>query len=251
MRVEAGGDDDQVRREIVDAPAGCATVKASRKMSLPVRGRQRRVDDVADAGLVLGAGAGIERHLVGRAVEHARIVPEDVLRAVAVVHVPVDDGDALGAMRLLRMAGGDGGVVEQAEAHGRRLLGMVAGRARRHEDVVGAAGEHVVDGGVGGADGGQRRLPAFRAHHGVGIDALDAGLGDRGAHLVDEGLRVGIDNRGRVAFRGEHAVERGELLVVQHALDGPQAVGPLRMAWRRDVLQIDRMRIEPGCHDPI
>ena len=60
---------------------------------------------------------GIERHLVGRAVEHARIVPEDVLGAVAVVDVPVDDRDALGAVRRLRVARRDGGVVEEAEAH--------------------------------------------------------------------------------------------------------------------------------------
>src|SRR5215510_4595243 len=42
--------------------------------------------------------------------------PEDVLRAVAVMHVEIDDGGALGG-HLLRVARGDGGVVEQAKSH--------------------------------------------------------------------------------------------------------------------------------------
>ena len=45
---------------------------------------------VPGAELIGGAGAGIERPLVQRAEQHPRIVPEDVLRAVAVVHVEVD-----------------------------------------------------------------------------------------------------------------------------------------------------------------
>ena len=56
---------------------------------------------------------------------------------------------------------------------------MVAGRARGDEDVVGGAGKDIVDRGDRGADRRQRRLPALRAHRGVGIDADDAGLGHR------------------------------------------------------------------------
>ena len=63
------------------------------------------------------AGAGIERHLVGRAIEHGRVGPEDRLRAVAVMDVEIHDGDAVGAMRGLGVAGGDGDIVEEAEAH--------------------------------------------------------------------------------------------------------------------------------------
>ena len=39
-------------------------------------------------------GARISGPLVGRHVQHRRVVPEDVLRAVPVVDVPVEDGDA-------------------------------------------------------------------------------------------------------------------------------------------------------------
>ena len=51
------------------------------------------------------------------------------------MHVPVDDRDALGAMRLLRVPGGDRGIVEEAEPHGAGPLGVVAGRAHRREGV--------------------------------------------------------------------------------------------------------------------
>ena len=64
------------------------------------------------------------------------IGPEDVLRAVAVMHVEIDDRGALDAVALLRMARGDGGVVEQAEAHRPRGLGMMAGRAHGDEGVA-------------------------------------------------------------------------------------------------------------------
>ena len=55
-----------------------------------------------------------------------RVVPENVLRAVAVMNVEIDDRDALGAVDRLGMACGDGGVVEEAEAHRRRDFGMMA-----------------------------------------------------------------------------------------------------------------------------
>ena len=58
-----------------------------------------------------------------------RVGPEDVLRAVAVMDVEVDDRDALGAMLRARIEGGDGGVVEQAEAHGAVRFRVMAGRA--------------------------------------------------------------------------------------------------------------------------
>ena len=81
------------------------------------------------------AGAGIERHLVGRAVEDGRIVPDDGLGAVAVMHVPVDDRHALGAVRGLGVARRDHRVGEQAEAHGAVGFGMMAGRPDRAEGV--------------------------------------------------------------------------------------------------------------------
>ena len=55
--------------------------------------------------------------LEGRAQHHARILVERVLGAVAVVHVEIEDRDALEAVRFERVHRADGDVVEDAEAH--------------------------------------------------------------------------------------------------------------------------------------
>jgi hypothetical protein len=63
--------------------------------------------------------AGVKRPLMRRHVEDGWVAIEHLLGAVAVVDVPVDDGDA-GEAAGARMGGGDRHVVEQAEAHGLR-----------------------------------------------------------------------------------------------------------------------------------
>ncbi len=74
--------------------------------------------------------------------QHARIIPEDVLRAIAVMHIPIDDGDALRAVGALGMARGDGNIVEKTEAHGPVLLGMVAGWSHGDKGILGLAAHH-------------------------------------------------------------------------------------------------------------
>ena len=74
-----------------------------------------------------------------------RIVPEDVLRAVAVVDVEIDDRDALGAVYRLGVTRGDGRIVEETKAHRRRDFRMMARRARGDEGVSDLPGHHLVD----------------------------------------------------------------------------------------------------------
>src|SRR5438477_6215 len=81
-----------------------------------------------------------------------RIGPEDLLGAVAVMHVEIDHGDAMQAVLLLGMAGCDGGVVEDAEAHRPDGLGVVARRALRHESVGRLLAYDFVDRVRGAAD---------------------------------------------------------------------------------------------------
>ena len=95
---------------------------------------------------------------------HGRIVPEDVLGAVAVMDVEIHDRDALGAMRFLRVPRGDGGVVEEAEAHRGRDLGVMSGRAGRDESVASLAAHHLVDREDGAARGAKRGLERARRH---------------------------------------------------------------------------------------
>ena len=83
---------------------------------------------------------------MGRTVDNGRVVPEDVLRAVAMMHVEIDDRDPFGAVGRLGVARGDGRVVEEAEAHRGRDFGVVPRRARRDEGVANLAADHFVDG---------------------------------------------------------------------------------------------------------
>ena len=70
------------------------------------------------------------------------------------MHVKIDDrrtGDAVTAPRVTR---GDGGVVEKAEAHRPRGLGVMAGRPHGDEGIGRLFGHHLVDriyGAAGGA----------------------------------------------------------------------------------------------------
>src|SRR3546814_3358912 len=90
MRIEAGRDEHEVGSE---RPQGrqYAIGHGGAELGAPGTGRQWRVDDVAaDAPLVRFPGAGIERVLVRRSVEHRWIVPEHRLGAVSVMPVEVD-----------------------------------------------------------------------------------------------------------------------------------------------------------------
>ena len=86
-----------------------------------------------------------------RRIERIYIGPEYVLRAVAVMHVEIDDGDSLVAVNRARMQRTDRDVVEQAKAHGARAFGMMAGRPHGAERIVQPARMDFVDGCDGGA----------------------------------------------------------------------------------------------------
>jgi hypothetical protein len=79
------------------------------------------------------------------------------LRAVAVVHVPINDQHARAAA-LLRVPGGENDVIEEAEAHRAGGEGVVAGRARNRECA--ARFQRLIDGSHGDAGRGEHAFPA-------------------------------------------------------------------------------------------
>src|SRR5205085_7266390 len=79
------------------------------------------------------AAAGIERPLVHRGEEDRVVVAEDLLGAVAVVDVPIDDRHAPDPELGLGLPRSDRDVVEQAEAHRATGQRVVAGRADERE----------------------------------------------------------------------------------------------------------------------
>ena len=172
MRVVAGRDAEQVRAPL---PRDRRDHVLDERQELvgPAAGRDRQVDRVAlsvAAAEVRGrAGPGIQRALVDARVEDLRGAVEDRLGAVAVVDVPVEDQDPLGAALGDRVGRSDGDVVEQAEAHRPVALGVVARRPQAAEGEA-ALGQQSF-GGVHGSAGRVRRgLPGARTGDRVEVD---------------------------------------------------------------------------------
>ena len=102
--------------------------------------------------------------------------------AVAVVDVPVEDEDPLGAELADRQLGRDRDVVEEAEAHRPRRFGVVAGGAHGAEADPVLAAEQRPGHRAGAAGGVQGRAVGGLADEGVGVDRAAAGeaeLADR------------------------------------------------------------------------
>ena len=144
--------------------------------------------------------------------QHAVVAGDDVLGAVAVVHVEVDDRHPRQAARVERMARGDGHVVEEAEAHRLVARGMVPGRAHGAERAGGAAGDDVVGGRHGSAGRAQHRVPGGGAGRGVGVDSTGAAGGpdrfEQVAQLGHVAAAVGQLDVAQVHLRGIAHVER-------------------------------------------
>ena len=151
-RVEPAGDHDGIRREV-----------GNLLLHQPIPGRQvgvaaaaRRQRDVAVEALARAAPAirrvaGVQRVvaiLVQRHRQHVVAVVENRLGPVAVMHVPVDDGDALGQPCGLHGFDGDGDIGQQAETVGPVGQAVVPRRTRQGIGVADVALQHV----------GQRRL---------------------------------------------------------------------------------------------
>ena len=143
-------------------------------------------------------------------VEDVRPLPEDLLRAVAVMEVDVEDGDALRAAREDRL-GRDGRVVEEAVAADEGATGMVARRTAegvrerlsRQHAVEG--GQRDVDRGVGGSRGaGDDRRRGVEAERTQPIVAPDRQALERHARGIgSEEERVRQQWPRRVAAGGD------------------------------------------------
>ena len=173
---------------------------------------------------------------MGAGVEDVGALLEQMLGAVSVVDVEIEDRHPLGASAA-QVLGGDGHVVEEAEAHGERLLGMVPRRADRGEGVAPAVFRRVLRRRQGGRDGGPGGLPGACRKGIVGRveqrvapfrgapEALDVG------GIVDRSDRR-FRHLPRHAHVGDRPAARGE--VGHHA---GQPVGALRVAARRPVIE--------------
>ena len=72
-------------------------------------------------------------------IENAGIVFKQVLRAIAVVDIPVEDENLFLAMLFLQVARGNCNVVKKTKPQGSIMLGMVTGWANECKAVIGVA----------------------------------------------------------------------------------------------------------------
>ena len=146
------------------------------------------------------------------------------------MHVEIDDRRALDLVAVLRVARRDRRVVEQAEAHRPRHLGVMAGRANGDKGIGRLLVHHLVDRAHGAADAAQGRLEAARRHRRVGIEPHHAvrrrGVADRLDVIHRMRERDDLERRARRLLARQHL----KPLVLQRLLDGAQAVRPLGMA---------------------
>ena len=184
MRVEAGRDENELRPVRLERRQPAVDDRRAEGIAA-VAGRKRNVDHVRR--LVLDAAVRVQRILERGDHQHARVALEDVFGAVAVMHVEVDDGDALQSMRGQRVRGADGDVVEDAESHRAPPLRMMAGRAHRAERGPAFAAHHEVDPMHDGAGRVARSGQRMRIERGIGIDEMQARLGTCRDDLVDVG----------------------------------------------------------------
>ena len=110
-------------------------------------GRKRNVDGVASArtGAHLFQFAcqfGIPVVLMQRDEEYTWISIKSILRAVAVMNIPVNDHHTLEAIGLARVVSGGDGVVEDTEPHGAVAHSMMSRRAKERVGVAHLAIHH-------------------------------------------------------------------------------------------------------------
>ena len=85
------------------------------------------------------------------------------------VNVEIDDSCAANTVTVLRVARGDGRVVEQTKSHRTGGFGVVTGRPRGDEGVGCLSRERLIDCEHRAADGAERGETAGR-HRGVGVE---------------------------------------------------------------------------------
>ena len=247
MGIEAGRNDHQVRAELGQGRQHMLGKGMAERLAIGQR-RQRYVQDIVEPALVGRPGAGIERRLMGRGVEHVMVVPEDILRAIAVMHVEIDHDDALQPVHGAGVIGPDSRAVEQAEPHGAHRFGMVPGRAHGAEGVLRLAANDRIHGGANRPRRAQRRLQRVRRDQRVRVDPAQPLGRNRGLHRIDMRLRMGAQQLRLRSLRRHPPFESGEARRVQRLQHGAQPVRPFRVIGAGIMSEASLVRVQQRRH---
>lgn len=185
VRVKAGGYKNHLRPETIQggqkefrdggAEGGTAGVRRQRRGDQAVAGRP-------------GSTGSVKQILEARAEQNTRIVPENVLGPVTVVHVEIDHRNPFESVYFQRMGNADGDIVKEAETHGVVAGGVVPGRADVAEGILGPALHDEVGRKNKGPGRAQGRFQSERIHQGFLVER-DEPLAGRGGF---DGLKAGL-----------------------------------------------------------
>jgi len=221
------------------------------EIGIPFAGRQGHVQVVAYArpvaGFANGAGPRKEGDLVGREIKDVAARIERVLRAVAVMDVPVDDEDAPKAMPADEIFRSDGDVVEKTEAHRPRRLGVVAGRPDQGEGAPHPALHDGVNRPEEPPGREEGRFKSSRPRRSVRVEE-DLVPARRRPQKIDvcplvDPAQLGI---GRRAGLDPEVSARG--LLLEHPVQDPDALGAFDMAGPHGVIGETVVKNDAGLH---
>ena len=249
MGVVAGGDEQPRRPEPFGQ--GDDHVVDGGEVGLPRRmGRKWEVHSEAGPGagarLIGRPGSRVERPLVERDERDPIVAIEDLLGAVAMVRIPVDDQDSFTPGG--EHGRGDGDIVHQAEPHRVGRGGVMTGRADDAECGVCIPCIEALDRRRAGACGEHSRRPRLAHDTGVGVkrsSPCDAEAFDRVERrcLVDPGqLLAGRRSRGGAHQDVGHP---GGFDPVQHRAEAGR---PLGMTRPGAVLEVGGMGEQEDRH---
>ena len=184
-----------------------------------------------------------------RGEENARIFLGQALRAIAVVHVDINNGDAFEPVHVEGMTGTDGDGIEQAEAHGPVRLGVMARRPGQAEGMCRLAGHDPVNRFNHTA---RRMQPSRRGtlrHLGIGIQRRPLALLHR-RHSAENALDMrGCVKALELAANSRPAVEPDGLLnALQRRTGRVIAPGMLGMTRRDGMPRTGRAIDDQGRH---
>src|SRR5215207_5040620 len=235
MSVETCRDDKKIGREIIERGQD-QRLHGIAKLLRPVAGAQGRVEDITHSPLGPVTGAGIERHLMRRAIEKLRIGPEYLLGPVAVMHVEINHRNALRVIGGAGMVSGYGGVVEQAEPHGASRLRMMTWRTNGTEGVLRFPAHDGIDSADGAACGAQCRIKTPGRQPRIGIELLQALIRRSLMKALEMFVGMGAKDLRLAGNRRLFAQQRVEARSREDAVDNLDPLGAFGMALGRLML---------------
>jgi len=139
----------------------------------------------------------IKRRLMQRNIEKRRVRLKRGLRAVPVMDIEVDDGNASQAMRSARVLSADRDTIEQTKTHRGGRLGVMSGGANGAKDVASLARHHSVYPGANAPGGTQGRHIGTLGSNGVRVDpgvSVTRSHCRNAAHVIDQLPRMDTQN---------------------------------------------------------